>query len=221
MAISQTRLKLAGWLSIVNILFFALFFIFFVYIEVNKIEQKLLINPTEIVSFALFIFLFLSFNNLLKSNFKFHKLTKLIYWLAGLKLFGLLLSLSIYFLDNSTIIKYLASITSFSAGIIYALLGFKLLKLNANLYKMRKLLSYTMIINGIWFAILSLSFYCNRLVDYQLTTSSVCQRFIAGSLLALLIRLVVYIMLAIVFFRGAAEIGRKSTPSPNLGESTP
>ena len=207
MAISQIRLRLAGWLSIANILFFPLFYYISTRDIISQQEQSIInINLfTEIISFALFVFLFLSFNHLLKTNFKFHKLTKLIYSLISLKLFGLLLSLSLYFFENLIFTKYAAFIISFSAGIIYAFLGFNLLKLNVNLYGMGKILSSTIIINGFWFAFFSLSFYCNRLVDYQLTTMAVCQKVVIGSAFAVIIRLVVYIMLAIVFFKASRK----------------
>ena len=207
MAISQIRLRLAGWLSIANILFFPLFYYISTRDIISQQEQSIInINLfTEIISFALFVFLFLSFNHLLKTNFKFHKLTKLIYSLISLKLFGLLLSLSLYFFENLIFTKYAAFIISFSAGIIYAFLGFNLLKLNVNLYGMGKILSSTIIINGFWFAFFSLSVYCNRLVDYQLTTMAVCQKVVIGSAFAVIIRLVVYIMLAIVFFKASRK----------------
>ena len=207
MTISQIRLRLAGWLSIANILFFPLFYYISTRDRISQQEQSIInINLfTEIISFALFVFLFLSFNHLLKTNFKFHKLTKLIYSLISLKLFGLLLSLSLYFFENLIFTKYAAFIISFSAGIIYAFLGFNLLKLNVNLYGMGKILSSTIIINGFWFAFFSLSFNCNRLVEYQLTTMAVCQKVVIGSAFAVIIRLVVYIMLAIVFFKASRK----------------
>ncbi|MCL2939321.1 MAG: hypothetical protein MGU50_23730 [Trichodesmium sp. MAG_R02] len=207
MAISQIRLRLAGWLSIANILFFPLFYYISTRDIISQQEQSIInINLfTEIISFALFVFLFLSFNHLLKTNFKFHKLTKLIYSLISLKLFGLLLSLSLYFFENLIFTKYAAFIISFSAGIIYAFLGFNLLKLNVNLYGMGKILSSTIIINGFWFAFFSLSFNCSRLVKYQLTTIAVCQKVVIGSAFAVIIRLVLYIMLAIVFFKASRK----------------
>ena len=207
MTISQIRLRLAGWLSIANILFFPLFYYISTRDRISQQEQSIInINLfTEIISFALFVFLFLSFNHLLKTNFKFHKLTKLIYSLISLKLFGLLLSLSLYFFENLIFTKYAAFIISFSAGIIYAFLGFNLLKLNVNLYGMGKILSSTIIINGFWFAFFSLSFNCKRLVEYQLTTMAVCQKVVIGSAFAVIIRLVVYIMLAIVFFKASRK----------------
>ena len=191
MAITKERLHVAGWLSIINsAVIFPSFVIALLRIVIQRFTQ--LQVPLLILSFislGLFIYIFLSLRRLLNSRFNFHHADVYISALIWITIISSIIGLLSSLIESellpavvSVLTGILPVLTGILLGIICIVFAIRILRLSEDLFGLLRPFSYLLIARG------------------------VCLMTVILGVLLPIIEVILYIILAMVFFRAAEAI---------------